>query len=372
MKRQTVLYVYSGKVRAGAGGLDLVVRQQLQALVESGYRVVFVSRGRYEHPAVRNICMPLTPAHLLSSLPSRYYYNAQNRFFAWLGSWLLRTNHVDLVVGWLQQSRLLFRAANEHGIPCFLNCTVSYYRSRKNPVLPHHPWPYTNMEYFEEEYRRATLLLAPSEFTRDSFVNCGFSAERVVSIGRGADVSRFIPSERPAKPFRLVFFGLVCDRKGILQALNAWRHARILGGEFWIVGHVAKELKEQLKGDLPDGVIFKGFSREPEQLLKQCHVQILPTLFEGMAKSLVEGAACGLVSITTRESGFPVVDGETGYYCMRDDEKGMAERIRFLAHDHEAWRRMSENATNYVRANLTWAMFRNRFTAALSRGAEMR
>lgn len=360
-----VLYVYSGKARPTAGGLDLVARQQVEALVEAGHQVTFVSRGRYEHPLVTNITFRVTPANLLSSLPARYYYNAQHRFFSWLGASLLLFRKFDLVVSWVQQSRSLFAMANKRGVRCLLNCPVTHFRGKEgNAVPPHLAWPHVNAGYLEEEYRRADLLLTASDFARNSFLANGISPEKVFSIGRAADPQRFVFSEKPSTPFRVLFFGLVCDRKGIFQALEAWRAAAINDGELWIIGNVPKEIREELLSRLPANAKLMGHRNDPEKFLSQCHVQILPTRLEGMAKSLVEGAACGLVTLTTEESGFPVIDGETGFFIKRDDIQGMAKRLRTLASDPERLAYMARQSAEYVREQLTWSMFRRRFLAA--------
>jgi glycosyltransferase involved in cell wall biosynthesis len=367
MRTTNVLYVYSGKSRLNAGGLDLVVRQQMQALVDEGFNVTFLSRGSFIHPLVKNITIKITPANVLSILSARYYYNAQHRFFAMVASWLLGQDEFDLTIGWLQQSRSLFRKANNLGIPCALNCTVDYYKSRKDAFLPKYYWPYTNAKYLDEEYNRADILLAPSLLTKESFIKQGIPESKIACIGRGADISRFISGARPASPFRLVFFGRVGDRKGIFQAIKAWNKADLKDGEFWIIGDVEKEAMDEIKKYSIKNVILKGFSSVPEGLLKQCHVQILPTLFEGMAKSLVEGAACGLVTIATRESGFPITEGEVGYYCQRDDIDDMAAKIIFLAQNPNEWKRMSENSVNFIHKNMTWDIFRLNFIKAIQK-----
>ena len=371
MKQLKILYVYSGKARPSAGGLDLVVRQELQALVEAGHRVVFVSRGRYEHPLVTNITFRVTPANFLSSLPARYYYNAQHRFFSWLGASLLVFQKFDLVVSWVRQSRSLFAAANKRGVRCLLNCPVTHFRDAVGNTIPTHiAWPNVNASYLEEEYRRADLLLTASDFARNSFLANGISPEKVFSIGRAADPHRFAFSEKHRTPFRVLFFGLVCDRKGIFQALEAWRSAAIDDGELWIIGNVQKEIREKLLSRLPANAKLMGHRNDPEKFLPQCHVQILPTRLEGMAKSLVEGAACGLVTLTTEESGFPVIDGETGFFIKRDDIQGMAEKLRDLASDPERLSYMNRQSAEYVRAQLTWPMFRERFLNVVAHNIE--
>ena len=84
----------------------------------------------------------------------------------------------------------------------------------------------------------------------------------------------------------------------------------------------------------------------------------------------MEGAACGLVTITTRESGFPVIEGETGYFVEREDTDGMAALIRRLASDPDTRQAMAAKSRAYVERNLTWPMFRRRFASALQDSAD--
>jgi glycosyltransferase involved in cell wall biosynthesis len=357
-----ILYVYSGKARQNAGGLDLVVRQELQALVEAGHKITFLSRGVYSNKNVTNIPIKITPANLLSHLKSHYYYCAQHRFFSMVGSWFLHMEKFDLVIGWLQQSRSLFRTANKLGVPCALNCVV-HYRLPSGDDSDNYVWPYTNFAYRNEEYHRASILLVPSEFSKKTFVENGFPENKVAVVGRGADVKKFYPDFNLTRPFRVCFFGRACHRKGILQALESWKCANLEHGEFWIIGDVDEEVADEIKRYKKNlkNIYLKGFSKNPEELLRQCHVQILPTFHEGMAKTLVEGAACGLVTISTPESGFPIIQGDTGFYCERHAIQNMSELIIFLANNPEELQKMARISTEFVHKNLTWDKFRTRF-----------
>ena len=354
-----ILYVYSGKARSG--GLDLVVRQELQALVGAGNSIDFFARGSYKAPEIRNLTLRYTPANLISSLPARYYYSAQNRFFSQLGSLLLRLGDYDLVIGWSTQARNLFRAANKAGVLCVLNCPNRHFNSPlRNTSQENYLWPAYREHDLEEEFQRADLLLTASESARKTFLINGY--EQVASIGRGADLSRFsIPDERQETPFRVIFLGRVCERKGIFQLLEAWKKALLSNAELWIVGSIPKEIENSVRHSADSTVTFWGHQAHPEKLLTQCHVQILPSCDEGMAKSLVEGAACGLATLATRESGFPIQDGVTGYTINRDDTQDIAARLHELATNRQLCKKMGESGAEYVQNHLTWEKFRSRF-----------
>jgi glycosyltransferase involved in cell wall biosynthesis len=357
-----ILYVYSGKAKQTGAGLDLVVRQEVQALANDGHHIVFLARGRVSHPSVNNLALPATPANLISFLSSKHYYNAQNRFFSQLGAWVTALRKFDAVIGWTRQSRNLFRAANALGIPCFLNCPGAHYNyPLNNAPWENRPWPSYKKHDLDEEFRRADVLLTTSQYAADTFLANGIPPSKIVTIGRGADTGRFCCQPREPFPFRVVFFGSASERKGIFQAIAAWQKAALQNSELWIIGNIPKEIEPKLRSLLPVNARVFGHRNDAEKLLSQCHVQLLPTRREGMAKSLIEGAACGLVTLTTLEAGFPVQEGETGYFINRDDIDGIAVRLRQLAEQPEMWKHMSQQSANFVCNNLTWEKFRSRF-----------
>lgn len=172
--------------------------------------------------------------------------------------------------------------------------------------------------------------------------------------------------ERPEKLFRVIFLGRVCERKGIFQLLEAWQKAALSSAELWIVGSIAKEIEKEVRHSADSTVTFWGHHEHPEKYLKQCHVQVLPSRNEGMAKSLVEGAACGLVTLATRETGFPIQEGVTGFVIKRNDTEAIAVRLHELAENPQRCRSMGRAASEYVKNNLSWEMFHSGFIAAIT------
>jgi glycosyltransferase involved in cell wall biosynthesis len=80
-----------------------------------------------------------------------------------------------------------------------------------------------------------------------------------------------------------------------------------------------------------------------------------------MAKTLIEGAACGCVSLVTRETGFPLSEGKTGYYIERNDTDEIAKRLTFLASADCNLDEMAKESAAFVQSMLNWGQFRQRF-----------
>ena len=365
---ERILYVYSGKALPQNSGLDLVVRQQLKALTTAGYQVTFVSRGKYDHPSVLNFSLPLTPANLGSMLGAKYYYNLQHRFFSFLGASVLRQSRHDALICWQGASRSLLKTAAALRVPSLLNIPAMFPQDGSGLSKARFKllsWLVPDISYRIEEYNLTSALLTASEQSRQSFVQAGYSESKVINIQRGADLTRFKSQPRPDRPFRVAFFGRVCDRKGIFQTLDAWEKAALPNSELWIIGAVDGAVKDELLLKMPANARLFGHRNDAELLLPQCDVQILPTAFEGMAKTLVEGAACGCVSLVTRESGFPVVEGKTGFFIERSDTDTIARRLKDLEGDRDLLKAMHQQSSDFVKQNLSWERFSERFLEAV-------
>jgi glycosyltransferase involved in cell wall biosynthesis len=366
-RRRRILYVYSGKANPSKAGLDFVALQQLRALTDAGYSVTFVSRGRYDHKYAENVSLPLTPANLFSFLPAKYYYSLQSRFFSKLGASILRRRQFDAVIGWEGGSKALFEAGRFRNVPCLLNCPMIHASAQQSRAATKSPrWPVISESDSVDEYEAATLLMTASDYAAKSFLEQGVAANKIINITRGADISRFSrqaaeSKEGAGQPFRAVFYGRICNRKGIIQTLEAWRSAAISNAELWIIGAIDREIADAFYSNLAPNVRYFGYVRDAETLLPQCHVQILPTEAEGMAKTLIEGASCGCVSLATKESGFPIIEGKTGFYIERENIKMIAANLRFLASENCDLEGMREASSDFVQNKLTWTHFSEKF-----------
>ena len=364
MSPARALYVYDGKMLDV--GIDAVVRRQLAALTALGWGVDLVARGRADVPGVEDHVSRYTVANLISWLPRRYYYPAQKRRISRRASRLLDGREYAAVISWPQRGLHAFRRARALSIPCVLNCdTVHFKMGRRADRTTH--WPEFSISEMDEEYRLATRILAPSEFSRQTFLDAGVPPEKLSVIGRGVDTGRYRPAENaePARPFRLVFCGRVSERKGIRQMIAAWRQAALEDAELWIIGEVADDVADFVRENSGPGISVFGFRHDAEMLLRQCDAQILLSRHEGMAKGLLEGAACGLATLATAHSGFPLREGMNGLAVGRKDIEDIARKLRLLYEDRELCRRMGRCAREQVVAEFSWERFAQRFTDAL-------
>lgn len=186
------------------------------------------------------------------------------------------------------------------------------------------------------------LIIANSDFVRQTFLDAGLPSHRVVSVPsacppvpKEADESR-----QPSKKLTVVCAGTLNMRKGVHILLQAWRklnpHA---GAELILIGDML--LPEKLTQNLPASVQIRPRMPRPElhAFFRQASLFVLPTLVEGRANVILEAVVNALPVVTTPTSGCTDVirDGETGFLVAPGDADQLTDRISWaLDHPSEA------------------------------------
>ncbi|MFM8469742.1 MAG: glycosyltransferase family 4 protein, partial [Limisphaerales bacterium] len=308
--------------------------------------------------------MRLMPSKLISFLPAKFYYGATRRWLGWLGERALQRADYDLVTAWSQSARTLFTRAAQRGIPRLLHSGNLHVAGKGSPLLPQR-WPAIDGTFMLAEFDLSSLIMVPSGFCRESFLLQGVAPDRVVSVERGADQSRYFPAAERPPGFRVICCGQVCERTGVEQLVEAWRRAALPEAELWFVGAVDHEVAAFVAGVRDPSIHFCGFQKNPGDFIRQGHVQILLSRNEGLAKTLIEGAACGLATVATPASGFPIEEGVTGCFVNRDQPDQVAAVLRRLHAEPALVARLGRAGREFAARHFIWERFHRDFVSVV-------
>jgi glycosyltransferase involved in cell wall biosynthesis len=203
--------------------------------------------------------------------------------------------------------------------------------------------------------RRTDALIAVSTEVRDELVALGVAAaDRFAVIRLGFDLAAFtvdgaardsarraIRAELGIHPDAIVvtLVARLVPIKRVDRFLAAAREcAEVEGAHFLIVGD--GELRERLRSSaaaktLGARVTWTGFRTDIPEICFASDVAVLCSDNEGTPVSLIEAAAAGLPTISTRVGGASAVvrNGETGFLVARDEGKALASAMRRLITD---------------------------------------
>lgn len=179
---------------------------------------------------------------------------------------------------------------------------------------------------------------------------------RIRLIPNYVDTDQFWPSndqDGVTSP-RLIYIGrLNSEQKNLPELLKAVHGLEM---EFLIVGQgplkdeVIRETEQNSRisylGSIPN--------HELPRYLNQCTAFILPSLYEGHPKTLIEAMACGLPVIASDVPGINnlIQHGVTGYLCGTDSDS-IRNAILTVMNDLELQKQLGQNAREYVQKHFS-------------------
>jgi len=183
------------------------------------------------------------------------------------------------------------------------------------------------------------------------------SALRVIR-GSGVDTQLFTPHIEPAGAPVFVLVARMLWTKGVGEFVDAARQLRRgkLDARFVLVGEADEENPaaiphEQLQRWHTEGDIeWWGHRSDMPAVLARAHVACLPSYREGLPKSLLEAAACGLPLIATDVPGCAeiAVHEQTALLVPPRDADALANAMLRLAGDGDLRRRLGTAGRQFV------------------------
>jgi glycosyltransferase involved in cell wall biosynthesis len=156
------------------------------------------------------------------------------------------------------------------------------------------------------EFELADYIQIPSDFVARTFIENGINPKKLLLAPYGVDLDNFQPKLKlePDRPFRAICPSGFNLRKGARVLAEAWRKLNWNDAELIWIGKITAETAHLFKPPL------RGLQVTPHQthwqlaeLYRSCDVFVLPSFEEGLARVMVEGAACSLPLIVTPNTG---------------------------------------------------------------------
>jgi glycosyltransferase involved in cell wall biosynthesis len=375
--------VISCFARVGGIGISNVLFHTARAAWRAELLDAVICYGNRQEEIPSRMIRPVRfqPVKAFSFLKSRYYYTLKRMTLDKRAASYLRTRGCGIFHGWTTECIRSLEEAGRLGAKTIVERPaphprtawrllteeyerwgVPFHREEGPRFLRKIDRRYRDEEIAPREFDLADRVVVQSEFCARSFLEQGFPHGKIVILPRAVELGEY-PSrrERAHGPFRVLFVGTVCLRKGFLDLLHAWDNLNLPDGELWVLGEIHEETVPFLK-PYRDRSSIRFFGHRKEgvpRMFAESSVFVLPSITEGSAKTTYEAMAAGLPVITTPNSGSLIRDGVEGFLVGIRNPEAIGERILHLYRNREEAESMGEAARRHV-AEYSWERYEDR------------
>ena len=207
----------------------------------------------------------------------------------------------------------------------------------------------STIEFFS--YKLACNIIVTSQRDKDFIVKKYRAKQKKINVFPNyVDIESFKPLGIEKDHRRVTFVGRLDEQKNLISLINAVKDVNIklvLIGE----GPLEDSLKGMVEENGIENVVFVGLvpnDRLPEEL-NRSEIFILPSLYEGNPKTLLEAMACGLPVIGTEVVGIKEVikHKQNGYLCETSTES-IRGAIMYLVNEEKLKETLGANARDTI------------------------
>lgn len=162
------------------------------------------------------------------------------------------------------------------------------------------------------------------------------------------DMGKFkeIPNKKKKDKPTIMFVGNLIKRKNISALLNAKKECKT---DFNLVivgnGPLYKNLKNKVKNENIDGVIFTGVKEHLEKIIPTADLLILPSFSESFGLVLIESLACGVPVIGSNVGGIKeIITPDVGLLIDPNNVSSLSKAIDKILSDRELYNKFKSNA----------------------------
>jgi glycosyltransferase involved in cell wall biosynthesis len=220
----------------------------------------------------------------------------------------------------------------------------------------------------------ADRFVAVSQATRDSWVSDGLNGARVDVVHTGIDAARYPVGDEaerlkarevlgiPSDIFVALYYGRLDPDKGIDLLLNAWRRLGMSADEGLLVlkgrpvlardpGAYLRDLQQRA----PEGCRWLPMGDDVVTVLHAADVVVLPSVTEGLSRTVLEGMATGRPVVASRVGGVPeiLVDRFERFLFESGNAAELADRLASVVGWQQREPKLAVECSEHVSAHFS-------------------
>ena len=296
-----------------------------------------------------------------------------NDFFDRTVSNKINLENIDIIVGWSGFSKNSFLKAAKFKCKKVLERGSAHILFQNEILKKEFDFLKINKKFISqrviskelEEYNMADYIVVPSNFARKTFLDKGFSKDKIINIPLGVDLKKFdldktvIGNKIKENKFRIISTGSLSIRKGTYYLLETFVNLNIKNSELLLVGNIDKDF-QVIFDRYKNNKNIKHYNSQPERDLKKFYnisdIFVSCSLEDGFSMVQLQAMACGLPIITTYNTGASelINNGEEGFVLPIKNMDLLGDKINILYKNKQLRNEMSNKSFLKAKNNLSW------------------
>ncbi|MDD4498019.1 MAG: glycosyltransferase family 4 protein [Methanosarcinaceae archaeon] len=211
-------------------------------------------------------------------------------------------------------------------------------------------------------FAAADRILCYTEAEKKELLKLGINSQKIKVIHNGINTDLFVPAKKPCfEQKRLLWIGRYANGKGVeslIEALSILK-SRYPDISLTMVGRgpdkdkIVQKIQDLSLGE---NITLKDFVPNSEivDLYHNSSVFVLPSLEEGVPRTILEAMACGVpVVCSSLPQLVDLVEG-SGFLVPVKDPEALAEKISEILSDSTLAKKLGENGRINVVNNYSW------------------
>lgn len=207
----------------------------------------------------------------------------------------------------------------------------------------------------------ANKIICYTEIEKETLIRMlGLDDDKIVIIHNGVDTDLFHLSNA-LKKYDILWVGRFVRGKGVELLIQAAARLKKLYPNLKILLIGDGPLKSKMSNlinefDLQSNVIIRGFSsyENMPDIYQQSEIFVLPSLNEGVPKSMMEAMSCGLPVIISDLPHLRDIVQDCGLMFARGDLLELIKAISFLLDNKEYAKKLGSSGRDKILRNYSW------------------
>ncbi|MCX5867821.1 MAG: glycosyltransferase family 4 protein [Proteobacteria bacterium] len=230
-----------------------------------------------------------------------------------------------------------------------------FYRKLKKLLSQYHQHDFylnisDRLEFTKARCQEATLVISPSKYYREQFIQFGISPDKIIHSDNG-----FVPRQpfhnKQRNKMRFGFIGTLVEHKGVHLLINAFNEIPpekcelVIYGDPEVFPDYSRRLMRSAKGK---NIYFKSKFENfnINKILSEIDVLVVPSIWlENSPLTIHEAQMLKVPVVASRLGGIPelVEDGRNGFLFNPDDTQDLKRKIIQLVENPELLNTFKQN-----------------------------